>query len=65
MATSWKENEKLVLETLTRLESKVDDLHTNVSEMKIDLATHKVKSGFWGALSGMFMSLSMRFFGGH
>jgi len=64
MSSTWKQNEKLVIETLDRLEKKVDVIQTDVQAMKTDLATHKVKSGLWGAISGIVMAWGYKMFGG-
>lgn len=61
----WSESELYVRETLKGLVEKVDEIQENVSEIKADLASHKVKSGFWGALSGIAVTISARMFGGH
>jgi hypothetical protein len=62
---NWSESELYVRETLKTLTEKVDIIQADVQEIKTDLATHKVKSGFWGAVSGVFVSLAAKFFGGH
>lgn len=61
---NWSESELYVRETLRALNEKVDVIQSDLNDIKTDLATHKVKSGFWGAVSGMFITLAAKFFGG-
>ena len=62
----WKRAERLVMGELTRLNVAVSDLTTEVTELKIQLATLttvvQLKSGVWGALAGLLPALAMLIF---
>jgi len=61
---STDNNNKWLKEHLVRVENKVDTLITIQNDLKIDLATHKIKSGFWGALMGFLAAITSHFFTG-
>jgi hypothetical protein len=53
----WSTYEKLVLDTLTRLETDIKDIKTIQNSQQTELALIKLKSSIWGAVSGMFTAI--------
>ena len=49
----WSAYEKLVLEKLDDLETRVEVLDEKLTLVRIDVAQLKVKAGIWGAAAGM------------
>lgn len=43
-------------QTSLRMEGKIDNMSKELGEVKVDLATHKVKTGIWGAFMGAIMA---------
>jgi len=48
----WSEWSKYVLKELDRLNTCLTEVNNNVTEIKVEIATLKVKSGLWGAAAG-------------
>ena len=61
--SQWERQEMLVMGELKRLNLAVEDLVTQVTELKVQLATLttvvQLKSGVWGALAGFLPALAM------
>ena len=76
---TWLEYRQLVLNELQRLNNNITDLgnrldrnyheyQTEFSKIKIDIAMLQVKSGLWGAVAGILVTLSavfLRYLGAH
>lgn len=61
----WFEYRRLILSelerisrTLVELNKKIDDLRaTDISQLKVDVAMLQVKSGIWGGLAGIVVTM--------
>ena len=53
----WSEYQKLVLAELERHGKLISEIDTKISEIRIELAMLKVKSGIWGAAAGLISVL--------
>lgn len=53
----WSAYEKLVLDKLETLESRIDHIDETLILVRIDVAKLKVKAGMWGAVAGMVPAL--------
>ena len=53
----WSAYEKLVLEKLDDLETRVEVLDEKLTLVRIDVAQLKVKAGIWGAAAGMIPAM--------
>ena len=76
---TWLEYRQLVLKELERLNLSITDLgnrldrnyheyQAELSKIKIDIAMLQVKSGLWGAVAGILVTLSavfLRYIGAH
>jgi len=74
---TWTEYRQLILSELERLQGNIIDLgnkidrnyhdyQTEISKIKIDVAMLQVKSGVWGAVAGLLVTLAavfLRFIG--
>ena len=54
----WKEWSKHVLAELKRLNTCYEQMNGTIQEMKVEIATLKVKSGVWGAMAGLVPGLA-------
>jgi hypothetical protein len=50
---SWSEYQRLVLAELERHNQWLAALDQKLDDIRVELATLKVRSGFWGALAGL------------
>lgn len=63
----WKEYRRLVLneleriaKTITDVEKRIEDFRQqDIQKIRMDIAMLQVKSGMWGALSGLIVTLSI------
>lgn len=53
----WSAYEKLVMSELSDLKGEMVELHKEVTLLRIDLATLKVKAGVWGGVAGLVPAL--------
>ena len=53
----WAEYQKLVLAEWERHGKLISEIDTKISEIRIELAMLKVKSGIWGAAAGLISVL--------
>ena len=49
----WNEWSRYVLKELERLNENIEELHKEVTKIRIDLGMLQVKAGAWGALGGL------------
>lgn len=61
---AWESYRLYVTLGLTKLEQQNTEILNELQTLKTELAVHKVKSGFWGALMGAIVALSVKMFGG-
>ena len=54
---SWHEWSNHVLIELKRLDSSLQDVHSELHEISVEIAMLKVKAGLWGALAGLIPAL--------
>lgn len=66
---SFSTHRELILYRLNKLDqnhndldSKLDTLCCGVNEIRQDLATQKIKAGFWGSLSGLVAAITVSIF---
>ena len=59
MDDSWKEWSKHVLIGLERLDKSQRDTNKTLGEVKIEIATLKVKSGVWGLIGGVIPAIGV------
>jgi len=50
---NWSEYQKLVLAELERHGSLISDIDGKISDIRVEIAMLKVKSGVWGAAAGL------------
>ena len=53
MSDEWRDYQKLVLSELRRLNDNLEKLNNKTQQNAHDIAVMKVRSGFWGSVSGM------------
>lgn len=56
-ASGWSAYERLVMNKLETLETRVDAVDEKVVLLRIDVAQLKVKAGVWGAAAGMIPAM--------
>jgi len=49
---TWEEWSKYILNELVSLNKRTDDINKQLTQIHVELATLKVKSGIWGAIAG-------------
>ena len=49
----WNTYSKLVLAELRRLDADINKAHETLKNIEVEIATLKIKSSFWGAVSGL------------
>lgn len=54
----WTQYQKLVLAELERLGDEYKEIKNTLSEIQLEIAMLKVKSGLWGALAGVVTVLT-------
>ena len=52
-ANGWDEYKRLVMNELEDLGSKFDKMQEDITTMREEVASLKVKSGIWGAIAGL------------
>ena len=50
---NWSEYQKLVLAELERHGSLIAEIDSKISDLRVEIAMLKVKSGVWGAAAGL------------
>lgn len=50
---NWSEYQKLVLAELERHGSLISEVDEKISDLRVEIAMLKVKSGVWGAAAGL------------
>ena len=51
--SDWSEYQKLVLAELERHGSLISEVDQKISDLRVEIAMLKVKSGVWGAAAGL------------
>ena len=56
-SNNWSEYQKLVLAELERHGKLISEIDSKISDIRVELAMLKVKSGIWGAAAGLISVL--------
>ena len=49
----WDQYQKLVMDKLDEHDGKFSNIESKLTQIKIDIATLKVKAGVWGGIAGL------------
>jgi hypothetical protein len=55
----WREWSRYVLKQLESLQEHNEKMSAQIDELRLELAVSKLKSGFWGAISGIATTVTV------
>ena len=58
-SNGWQENKLYIKSMLKDLKKDIESIENKITEIKVDIAGLKVKSGVWGVMGGLIPALMM------